>query len=195
MNEIMLFLENIEFNWDIIEIIAVTFSIIYVILAAKENILCWAAAIISVTLYIYICFINSLYAETILQVFYLIITFYGYYNWNNPQKKLYISEWNISKHITIIIIGTIIAFIMGFCLTIYTNAAMPIIDSFTTTFSIIATFMVTKKILGNWLYWIIINLTSVYMYYEKDLHLTAILFIIYTIVSIFGYINWERLRR
>ena len=195
MNEIMLFLENIEFNWDIIEIIAVTFSIIYVILAAKENIWCWSAAIISVSLYIYICFINHLYAETILQVFYLIIAFYGYYNWNNPRKKLHVSEWNISKHIITIIIGTTIAFLLGFYLTIYTNAAMPIIDSFTTTFSIIATFMVTKKILGNWLYWIIIDLTSIYMYYEKDLHLTSMLFIIYTIIAVFGYMNWSRLKR
>ena len=195
MNEIILFLENIEFNWDIIEIIAVTFSIIYVILAAKENIWCWSAAIISVSLYIYICFINHLYAETILQVFYLIIAFYGYYNWNNPRKKLHVSEWNISKHIITIIIGTTIAFLLGFYLTIYTNAAMPIIDSFTTTFSIIATFMVTKKILGNWLYWIIIDLTSIYMYYEKDLHLTSMLFIIYTIIAVFGYMNWSRLKR
>ena len=195
MNEIILFLENIEFNWDIIEIIAVTFSIIYVILAAKENIWCWSAAIISVSLYIYICFINHLYAETILQVFYLIIAFYGYYNWNNPRKKLHVSEWNISKHIITIIIGTTIAFLLGFYLTIYTNAAMPIIDSFTTTFSIIATFMVTKKILGNWLYWIIIDLTSIYMYYEKDLHLTSMLFIIYTIIAVFGYMSWSRLKR
>ena len=191
----MLYIENIEFNWSIIELIAVIFSIIYVILAAKENIWCWSAAIISVSLYIYICFINHLYAETILQCFYLIVAFYGYYNWSNQQKRLHVNEWNISKHIISIIIGTTIAFLLGFYLTIYTNAAMPIIDSFTTTFSIIATFMVTKKILGNWLYWIIIDLTSVYMYYEKDLHLTSMLFIIYSIIAVFGYINWAKLKR
>lgn len=195
MYEIMLYIENIEFNWSIIELIAVIFSIIYVILAAKENIWCWSAAIISVSLYIYICFINHLYAETILQCFYLIVAFYGYYNWSNQQKRLHVNEWNISKHIISIIIGTTIAFLLGFYLTIYTNAAMPIIDSFTTTFSIIATFMVTKKILGNWLYWIIIDLTSVYMYYEKDLHLTSMLFIIYSIIAVFGYINWAKLKR
>lgn len=195
MNEIILFLENTEFNWDITEIIAVIFSVIYVILAANEKIWCWIAAIISVSCYIYICFINNLYAETALQVFYLIMAFYGYYNWNNNKKILTISEWNISKHILIIISGTIAMFIMGFYLTIYTNAKIPIIDSFTTVFSVIATFMVTKKILGNWLYWIIINITSIYMYYDRELILTALLFIIYTIIALFGYIKWVRLKQ
>ena len=123
------------------------------------------------------------------------MAFYGYYNWNNNKKILTISEWNISKHILIIISGTIAMFIMGFYLTIYTNAKIPIIDSFTTVFSVIATFMVTKKILGNWLYWIIINITSIYMYYDRELILTALLFIIYTIIALFGYIKWVRLKQ
>ena len=190
MNEITLFFNNLDFNWSIIESVAVFFSILYVILAAKENILCWWAAAISVSLYIYICFSAQLYPETGLQVFYLCMAFYGYYNWSKKEQSLQIIEWSISKHLFILAIGTILTFLMGFYFTTYTNAKMPIVDSFTTVFSVFATYMVAKKILGNWLYWIVIDIVSVYLYFSRDLHLTALLFMVYTIIAIFGYFSW-----
>ena len=193
MNEVALFLNNLNFNWSIIESVAVFFSILYVILAAKENILCWGAAAISVTLYIYIFFSVQLYPETGLQVFYLFMAFYGYYNWNKKEQSLQIIEWNISKHFAILILGAILTFLMGFYFTTYTNAKMPIVDSFTTVFSIFATYMVVKKILGNWLYWIVIDTVSVYLFYSRDLHLTSLLFMAYTIIAVFGYFNWLKL--
>ena len=188
MDEIALY--NLDFNWSIIECIAVFFSILYVILAAKESIWCWGAAAISVTLYIYICFFAQLYPETGLQVFYLFMAFYGYYIWNKKEQSLQISEWSISKHLFILIVGAILTFLMGFYFATYTNAKMPIVDSFTTVFSLFATYMVVKKILGNWLYWIVIDTVSVYLYFSRDLHLTSLLFMAYTIIAIFGYFNW-----
>ena len=190
MNEITLFLTNLDFNWNIIESVAVFFSIFYVILAAKESIWCWGVAAISVILYIYICFSAQLYPETGLQVFYLFMAFYGYYTWNKKEQSLQISEWSISKHLLILAIGTILTFLMGFYFATYTNAKMPIVDSFTTVFSIFATYMVVKKILGNWLYWVVIDMVSVYLYFSRDLHLTSLLFIAYTIIAIFGYFSW-----
>jgi len=193
MHEITLFFNNLDFNWSIIESVAVLFSVLYVILAAKENILCWWAAVISVTLYIYIFFSVQLYPETGLQVFYLFMAFYGYYNWNKKEQSLQIIEWNISKHFAVLILGAILTFLMGFYFTTYTNAKMPIVDSFTTVFSIFATYMVVKKILGNWLYWIVIDTVSVYLFYSRDLHLTSLLFMTYTIIAIFGYFNWLKM--
>jgi nicotinamide mononucleotide transporter len=107
MDEIALFFNNLDFNWSIIESVAVFFSILYVILAAKESVLCWWAAAISVTLYVYIYFSVQLYAETGLQVFYLCMAFYGYYNWNKKEQALQISEWNISSHFAVLILGAI----------------------------------------------------------------------------------------
>ena len=192
MNEITLFLNNLDFNWSGIEFVAVFFSILYVILAAKESIWCWGAAAISVILYIYICFFAQLYPETGLQVFYLFMAFYGFYHWNKKEQKLQISEWSISKHLFIVALGTILTFLMGFYFATYTNAKMPIVDSFTTVFSIFATYMVVKKILGNWLYWIVIDTVSVYLYFSRDLHLTSLLFMAYTIIAIFGYFSWMK---
>ena len=190
MYEIDLFFKNLDFNWSIIESAAVFFSILYVILAVKESIWCWAAAAISVSLYIYICYTAQLYTETGLQVFYLLMAFYGYHQWNKNDSTLKIKQWTTTKHLLILLLGALLTFLMGFYFTIYTNAAMPLVDSFTTVFSVFATYMVTKKVLGNWLYWIVIDAVSVYLYFSRDLHLTSLLFIVYTVIAIFGYFSW-----
>ena len=190
MNEITVFLANLEFNWSIVETAAVIFSIIYVVLAAKQNIWCWSFAAISVTLYIYICLNAQLFAETSLQIFYLFMAAYGYYNWNKSDTELEIQQWSVTKHLLLILFGAIAVFLTGFYFSIYTNAKMPIVDSFTTVFSIIATYMITKKVLENWLYWIVIDIVSIYLYFNRDLHLTSLLFMLYTIIAIFGYFTW-----
>lgn len=190
MGEILQILTQLNFNWSIIESVAVFFSVLYVILVLKESILCWWAAAISVILYIYICYTAQLYPETGLQVFYLLMAFYGYYQWNKNDSTLQIEQWTTAKHLLILLIGAILTFLMGFYFSIYTNAAMPLVDSFTTVFSVFATYMVTKKVLGNWLYWIVIDAVSVYLYFSRDLHLTSLLFIVYTVIAIFGYFSW-----
>ena len=185
-----------------IEFIAVTLSIIYVILASRENHYCWYFGILSVSIYVYICLDALLYAETLLQIVYLFLSFYGLYSWkkksivNEPLEntkvlKLKISEWPIKKHFTYILIFTILSFSLGLLLNSFTKSELPFIDAFTTSFSLLATYMTVKKVLENWLYWIIIDLTSVFLYHERDLHLTAFLFIIYTVIATFAYFNWK----
>jgi len=191
MEEITQLFTNLDFNWSIIESVAVFFSILYVVLAAKENIWCWAAAIISVSLYVYIFYTVQLYPETGLQIFYFIMAIVGYYMWNKQDKER-IKEWSETKHLLIILFGAIFTFFMGFYFSTYTDSQMPIIDSFTTVFSIIATYMVIKKVLGNWLYWIVIDAVSVYIYFNRDLHLTSLLFVAYTIIAVFGYFAWMK---
>ena len=192
MNEISIFLNNLNFNWSAIECVAVFCSILYIILAAKENIWCWGAGAISASLYTYICLFAQLYSQTGLQIFYLFMAFYGYYHWNKKDQSLQIIEWSISKHLFILVIGAILTFLMGFYFTAYTNAKMPIIDSFNAIFSICATYMITKKILGNWLYWIVIDSIGAYLYFNMGLHLTSLLFISYAIIAIFGYFSWMK---
>lgn len=183
----------IEFNWSILETIAVILSLLYVYLAAHQNNLCWLAAVISVSLYIYICFNAKLYAETILQVFYFLMAIYGFYSWKKNNSQLQISTWPIKKHLFIILLGTILTFFLGFIFSNFTDAEMPLVDSFTTVFSVFATYMVVKKILSNWLYFIIIDIISTYLYFSRDLHLTSLLFLLYTFIAIAGFIKWNRI--
>ena len=176
----------------VIEIIAVVFSILYVTLAAKENIWCWLCAAVSVSLYIYICYSAKLYLETGLQGFYFIMAFYGYWQWNRPKKEITISTWSLQRHLLIFGVGIIASLLLGKLFEIYTDAALPTIDSFTTIFSLFATYMVTKKILENWIYWIVIDIVSVFLYFSRDLQLTAGLFAAYTIIAVFGYLSWKK---
>jgi len=193
MNEAIQILHTIISQISLIEFLAVSFSVVYVILAAKGDIWCWLAAIISVSLYIYICYNARLYAETLLQVFYLFMAFWGYFSWKSINKKITIQEITLSNHILFMLVGVLLTFISGYFFSIYSEAKMPLIDSFTTVFSLIATYMVVKKILSNWLYFIVINTASIYLYYSRDLHLSSILFIIYTIIAVIGYYNWTKL--
>ena len=183
----------IEFNWSILETVAVIFSLLYVYLAAHQNNLCWLAAVISVSLYIYICFDAKLYAETVLQVFYFLMAIYGFYSWKKNNSQLQISTWPIKKHLFIILLGTILTFFLGFIFSNFTDAEMPLVDSFTTVFSVFATYMVVKKILSNWLYFIIIDIISTYLYFSRDLHLTSLLFLLYTFIAVAGFIKWNRI--
>ena len=189
---ISFFSEMMIFN---LESIAVLFSILYVILVARENIWCWAAAIISVSLYIFICYEAKLYAETGLQFFYLIMAVIGFLFWkvSADKKQLNIKELSIGNHALILFVGIVFTLVLGFILTIYTQAKLPLLDSFTTVFSIIATCMVIKKTLENWLYFIAIDLVSIYLYNSRDLQQTAMLFVLYTIIACIGYYNWIRL--
>tara|TARA_B100000902_G_scaffold365033_1_gene385609 strand:- start:69896 stop:70489 length:594 start_codon:yes stop_codon:yes gene_type:complete len=191
MQEAASFINTISFNWNLLESIAVLFSLAYVILAAYENILCWTASLISVIIYTYICYTSMLLGETYLQIFYLFMTFYGFLKWNS-KEDYNIKTWNEKKHLITILIGSIFTFFLGYFLSEYTNSEMPIVDSFTTVFSIIATYLVVKKILGNWLYWIVIDVTSIYLYYNRDLHLTCLLFLLYAIIATIGYANWTK---
>ena len=190
MEDILQIISKLNFNWSITESTAVFFSILYVILAIKENVWCWGAAAISVILYIYICYTAQLYPETGLQFFYLLMAIYGYYQWNKNDSTLKIQQWTITKHLLTLLLGALLTFLMGFYFSIYTNAAMPLVDSFTTVFSVFATYMVTKKVIENWLYWIVIDAVSVYLYFSRDLQLTSLLFLAYTIIAIFGYLSW-----
>ena len=89
-------------------------------------------------------------------------------------------------------IGIVASIAFGKLAETYTDAALPLIDAFTTVFSLFATFMVTRKILENWIYWIVIDAVSIYLYYSRDLYLTAALFAAYIIIAAFGYLSWKK---
>lgn len=180
----------------LMEVAAVFFSIIYIYLAARENIWCWAAAVVSVILYIIICIRANLLAETGLQFFYLFMAVFGYFQWrggkNYSSGSRPIAIWSWQIHLLAIGSGLLLVFILGYLLESYTKAAMPYFDSFTTIFSMITTWMVTKKILENWLYWIVVDGSSVFLYANRELYLTALLFMAYTIIVIFGFFRWRK---
>ena len=188
MEEIIQIFSDANLNW--ITVCAVISGILYIILAAKENVWCWLAASISVCLYMYINYDLGYYSQAVLQIFYLFMAIYGYVMWNklDPER---IKEWSAKKHLFIIFIGAIITFIIGFILTEYVeDSEQPILDSLTTVFSVFASYMVAKKVLGNWLYWIVIDSLIIYLYYIQGEFILALQFLVYIIIAVYGYFSW-----
>jgi len=180
----------------IVEILAVLTSIAYAILASKNNIWCWLFGILSPALSMYaLYFYFQLYAEVYLQVYYIGMAIFGFYSWkygSADHSTLAITIWSKQKHILIIIAGALIAFLLGYLLKNYTEAASTYLDATTTVFAIIATFMTARRILENWIYWIIIDSISIYLYFDRGGFLFAFLFLAYTIIAVYGFFNWRK---
>tara|TARA_B110000003_G_scaffold73142_1_gene74502 strand:- start:635 stop:1192 length:558 start_codon:yes stop_codon:yes gene_type:complete len=177
------------------EILAVVLALLYLILAIRQNILCWLCAAISTLIYVFVFFEAKLYMESLLNVFYFLMAIYGWYSWS--AKKGYptginITVWSLRIHIFTIILIILISIISGYYLTIYSDASYPYLDSMTTFFSIWATYLVALKVLENWWYWLIIDLFSMVIYWSRELEATAILFMVYILLIPFGMASWKR---
>jgi nicotinamide mononucleotide transporter len=178
-----------------LEYAAVISSIAYVILAASEKILCWLFGILSSLIYVYLCFISKLYLETFLMVFYVAMGFYGWYQWETNKGKqdhAPVISWKFTKHIYLLATGAATGIVLGFLFERHTDAAQPYLDAFITSYSLIATWMVTKKVIQNWIYWIIIDAASIILYGNRELYLTSLLYLIFTVLAVAGYFAWKK---
>ena len=179
------------------EMLAVILSVIYLFLAIKQNLWCWAAAFVSTFIYSILFFDASLLMDSALNIFYLIMAIYGWYSWKYANglayhEKLRITTYGLIKNLKIIALLISTSLILGFYMANYTSADFAYLDTFTTIFAVFATYLLTKKVLENWLYWIIIDAVSIYIYINKGFYLTAILFVIYTILAYIAYREWKK---
>ena len=179
------------------EIAAVVFAIIYLLLAVKQDVKCWFAAIISSILYFFIMYDAGLYMEAYLQIFYIMMAFYGLQQWRSVDTdapQFIVRTWHKRMHIKIIVLIVIMTLISGFLLEKYTNAILPFIDGLTTWGAIVATYMVAKRLLENWIYWFVIDFISIFLFMSRGLFLTSGLFFIYLVIIYFGYMSWVKIR-
>jgi len=182
----------------LLEVIAVVFAVLYVIFASYEKALCWPAAAISTGIYIYICYKANLLLETVLQVFYLFMAFYGWYQWlygKRKEHRLNIISFPVSKIALLVMGGIPFALLAGYLFGTYFNASLPYLDGTVTIYSFLATWMVARKIIENWLFWMVIDVLAIYLYASRGLCLSGILYFLYTLIAIFGYFKWQRLMK
>lgn len=180
---------------DTIELIAVAFNIGYVILAARENIWCWPLGIIGSLLSIWLFVDARLYAESVLFSYYVFMGFYGWYQWSGKRDEndtLLIKEWPWKNHLIILVGGYLSTYGLFLVLRHFTDAEMPLLDSFTTVFSFIATWLTAKRFIENWIYWIAIDALTVYLYFSRDLNVYAVLSLVYTFMAVYGFYNWNK---
>jgi nicotinamide mononucleotide transporter len=177
------------------EVLAVVFAIAYLLLAVRENVWCWLFAFISTAIYTVLFWDVSLLMDSALNVYYMAMAVFGWYQWTHGgdhSQSLQVRSLSLNQHGLIIISITVLSAVSGYLLTEHSEAAWPYVDSFTTWASVITTYLVTRKYLQNWLYWIVIDAVSVPLYIERGLSLTALLFVIYIVIAVVGYFQWRR---
>ncbi len=181
-----------------LEVAAVGFAIAYLLLAIRQNIWCWAAALLSTGLYVVVMYRAALYMESVLQFFYIGMAVYGWYNWSagsTGASSLPVTTWPVSRHVLAIAVVLGLSWISGVLLTRFSAAALPYLDSFTTWGAIVTTWMVARKVLENWFYWFVIDGVSVLLYISRELYLTAALFVLYLVLIVVGYWTWRKAMR
>lgn len=184
-----------SFDWVNLETLAVALGISYLLLAMRENSLCWYCAFFSTAIYVYIFGDVSLYMESALNVYYMGMAVYGWLQWQKGganHSGVEIVRWTAKHHIICILVILIASVISGYLLSVNTDARLPYLDSFTTWASVLTTVMVARKVLENWLYWIVINSVSIYLYIDRDLDQTAAMFTLYLVLSVLGYVAWKK---
>jgi len=178
-----------------LEVIAVAAAIVYLVLAIRQNIWCWLGAGISTAIYIYLFFDARLYMESALNLFYFAMAIYGWSVWyfgRSGGAELPVSVWPRNVHATAVAAVVAASAVSGYLLSRYSDAVYPYVDSMTTWGAIWATFLVARKVLENWWYWLVIDAASIVIYWSRDLHLTALLFVAYVVMIPFGLIAWRR---
>ncbi len=177
-----------------VELTAVILAVVYLLLAVRQNIACWYAAFASTAIFLYIFWQVNLYMESALQIYYLAMAVYGWWQWrhvNGEKKPLPISVWSYKQHLAAISFILLATVTSGWLLS-GTDQRLGYIDAFTTWGAVITTFMVARKILENWLYWLIIDGVSIYLYLDRELYFTAALFVLYIGIIFFGFYAWRQ---
>ncbi|WP_461482511.1 nicotinamide riboside transporter PnuC [Porticoccus sp.] len=181
--------------WLNLEMLAVLLSLAYLLLAMKENSLCWYCAFFGTAIYIWIFGGVKLYMESLLNVYYLVMAVYGWYQWRRggaAHHGLEISRWSFERHLYAFLGVLLLSLISGWLLQQHTDAELPYLDSFTTWGAVLTTYMVARKVLENWLYWIVIDSLSIYLYLNRGLYFTAGLFALYVVLVVIGFITWRK---
>lgn len=180
------------------EMLAVVFALVYLILVVKERIECWYFAFFSTAIYCFLFWDVDLLMESALQIYYLVMAVFGWWQWrrqSDSKDDLTIHTWSWRQHVIAISVVLMLTLISGSLLPMFTSAAWPYLDSFTTWGAVVTTYMVARKVLENWLYWVALDSLSVFLYIDRELYLTALLFIAYVIIVIFGFFQWLPLYR
>jgi nicotinamide mononucleotide transporter len=177
------------------EWIAVAFALAYVVLAIRQNVYCWAASIVSSGLYGVLFWRSHLVMQVVLQLFYVVMAVYGWWAWRHgslgAQHALPVTRWPVRRHLIALVVIALLAAINGRWIAGAGGSVVPYVDALVTWVSFFATWLVARKVLENWLYWIVIDLVAAGLYGSQGLRATGCLFVIYSLMAVRGYLQWR----
>lgn len=178
-----------------IEFVAALFGVVSVYLSTRENIWSWPTAIVNVLVYALVFYRARLYADMGLQFIYAGISVYGWYHWLHggaDRGVLKVSRMTRATAILVVGIGAPGSLLLGLLLHSYTDAALPYLDATLSVTSLLAQWLMSRKILENWLIWVVLDVAYVGMFMYKGLYLTAGLYAVFLVLATRGYFDWRR---
>jgi len=176
-----------------LEWVGVALALAYLLLAVRQNPWCWACAIASSAIYLVLFARGGLVMQSALQVFYVGMAAYGWRTWHSGAAgaPLPVSRWAASRHA--LGIGLVLAatLLNGWIIGRATAGWVPYVDAFVAWASVLATWLVARKVLENWLYWIVVDAVAAVLYWTQGFHATAGLFVLYVAIAVHGYVAWR----
>lgn len=176
-----------------VEIFGAIFGFLSVYFTIRQNIWCWYFGLLQVTLYCFVFYTSKLYSDMILHVIYIFLQFYGLYNWKYGGSNKSILRVTVLTH-TMFWIGltVLVTALLGYVMQTKTDASFPYEDAFITVASLVAQYLMIKKILQSWLFWIIVDVVAIIIYAYKDLYFTTVLYVLFLVMAVMGYLEWKK---
>ena len=181
------------FTPDLLEWISVVTAIIYVFLAAKGLKICFLFGFISSAIFVQICFTDHLYFDTAINIYYVVMSVVGWIHWSGSEDQIQVKKMSTNQFILLTLSALLFSILLGYLVDQYTDATLAYVDAFTTVLAVLATWLMVKKVLQNWLIWIVADAVSIFMYAYKDHYPIALLFLVYTTLAFYGWFQWNKL--
>lgn len=181
-------------NW--VEVLGAVLGLVYIFLSIKQSIYTWPVGLLTSALYVYVFLVAKFYADMGLQVYYVLVSIYGWYFWlkgnQQPDQPFEISRTPRRLWFWLAGISAVFFGLIHFILKNYTDSPVAIADALTTALSLVATWMLARKYLEHWVVWVFVDVFSAVLYAWKGLWPTVFLFVVYTILAVAGYLEWQR---
>lgn len=184
-----------------VEFIGTLFGLVSVYYASRANILTWSIGIVNEILMFILFFQVQLYADMFLQVYFFVVTLYGWYQWNRNTSENKISAISLKNRIKLGIIIAMGSFLMGYLINnihLYlpqyfkVQAAFPYIDSFVMVLSIVGCILLAKKKIENWYLWLVVNAICIVLYFKKEVYFLSLEYVIFLLLAYYGLYHWKK---
>ena len=176
-----------------IEIIAVVFGVACVVLTVRQNIWCWPTGLVQVLLFIVIFYQVKLYSDLILHVVYVWLQVYGWYHWTHGgvrKQQLAVTTLESHNRLLWIAVTIVVTAIWGLLMAVLTDASLPRLDAFTTVASLVAQWLMARKKLESWLFWVTVDIFAIGIYWYKELYYTSGLYAVFLVLATIGWFAW-----
>ncbi len=172
-------------------------GLVYLYFSIRQSIWLWPLGILASGLSVYVFSVSKFYADMGLNVYYVLISIYGWIHWvrggsSQSGEVLPVSRLKWLQALILFLVFVVLFFLLAYILLRFTDSPVPWWDAFTTAGSILATWMLARKIIEHWLLWIVVDAVSAGLYIYRDLYAYFILFLVYTTMAFIGFIQWKK---